>query len=152
MLLAVALSCSATQPIQPRIVHNVHKNDAILIAAVSSDFKNKLIDRLIDDYKSRADIRLVNLEDLEGIDLSFYDALVVLDARTGWMMFNVKVKRLIRGMDDRGKLVLVLTARKTKWEWKKNDVDAITCASIKDHFYPVYRRMTKKLDKILRGP
>ena len=144
-----AAACSTNQPIKSQIVHNAHTGKSLLIASVSSEFKDALVSRIIDNYKGRADIRLVNLDKLKVTDLSHYDALVVVDARTGWMMFNTKVRRTVRKMADKNKLVLVLTGRKHQWSWKKGKVDAITCASVKDHADPVYRNVVKKLDRLL---
>lgn len=144
----MAFSCgSATSPPPETAVAKGPKE--VLIATRDTDFKKQIVSRFQNDYGGRARLTVIDLAELDEHPTSDYDALVVMGARMGWLMYSVKERRFLRGLDEPEKVILLMTAADADWKWERPDVDVITGASKPESLDPIYREMAHRLDVIL---
>ena len=149
-LVFFTLTCSGKQHIQPKPINSGEGSSSILIVTRPSEFKARVVDKLVNRYRNRATLTLIDLKDLDSIQTSDYDALVVMGARMGFLLLSAKERRFLRRLEEPKKLILVMTAAANDWEWDRDDIDVITCASNFRNVQPLYREVIERLDKILK--
>ncbi len=121
----------------------------VLVATRPSEFKTEIVAKLVSAYEDRARLTLIDMADLNDVRDADYDALVVMGARMGFLMFSARERRFLRHLRAPEKLVMVMTAANQEWKWKREDIDVITCASESRNIEPVYRQVSERLDAIL---
>jgi hypothetical protein len=94
-------------------------------------------------------LTLLDLDKLNNVQPTDYDALVVMGARMGFLLLSAKERRFLRHLDDPEKLILVMTAAVNDWKWNRDDIDVITCASNFRNIDPLYREVSARIDKLL---
>lgn len=121
----------------------------VAIIVRESTFKDMLVSRIVEDYGQTTTLTIMDISALNDLDENGYDALVVMGARMGFLMFSVKERRFLRKLQHPEKLVLLMTAAASDWEWDRDDVDVISGASKTENLDPLYTEMRQKLDVIL---
>ncbi|HNW29201.1 MAG TPA: hypothetical protein PKN50_12050 [Spirochaetota bacterium] len=125
----------------------------IMIATLSSEYKDRITQGLEERYRGRSRISLVPIEKLNSVDTKSYDALVVVDALMAWQMFNARTRWFIGGIKDpeeKKKIVLFFTAGKPSPDYSVMGVDCITGASEIKEEAEVIRKISEKIDRILK--
>ncbi len=125
----------------------------IMIATLSSEYKDRITQGLEERYRGRSRISLVPIEKLNSVDTNSYDALVVVDALMAWQMFNARTRWFIGGIKDpeeKKKIVLFFTAGKPSPDYSVMGVDCITGASEIKEEAEVIRKISEKIDRILK--
>jgi hypothetical protein len=126
---------------------------SIMIAALSSEYKNRIAEGLAEHYKNRTKVTVVPIEKLNSVDHRKYDALVIIDALLAWQMFNVRTRSFIGDIKDPvdlKKIVLFFTAGKPSENYSVMGVDCITGASTMNTDDEVIRRISERIDGILK--
>ena len=149
VLAVFALTCSGRQHVQPKPLNSVDGGSNVLIVTRQSAFKERVVGKLIEKYRSRANLALTDIENLNDVRATDYDALVVMGARMGFLLLSAKERRFIRHLDDPKKLIMVMTASAEDWKWDRDDVDVITCASNFKNVEPLYQQISARLDELL---
>ncbi len=149
LLLCIDLSCSGAQLVELPENDSANAGRKVLIATRQSEFKDQIVKRLIADYGNHANLKLIELSDISDIQPAGYDAMVVMGARMGWLMFSGRERRFLRHLQHPEKLIVLMTAARRDWEWDREDVDVITCASRQENFDPIYSEDSKRLYKQL---
>lgn len=124
----------------------------IMIAALSSEYKDRIAQGLADRYKGRSLVTMVPIEKLNSIEYKKYDALVVIDALLAWQMFNMRTRWFIgkiKDPEERKKIVLFFSAGKPRETYSVMGVDCITGASTIDTEAEVVRKLSERIDRIL---
>ncbi|TFH41624.1 MAG: hypothetical protein E4G96_05125 [Chrysiogenales bacterium] len=125
----------------------------ILIAAFYSDYKDTIVQGLVERFRDTAKITVVPLSDLGGVHHGDFDALVVIDSLRAWKMFNTRTRHFIRKIDDpegRKKIVLFLSAGNPKKNYSILGVDSITAASEADQDTAIIEKISERVREILR--
>ncbi len=149
----MGLSCGSAHPESPQTAAAetaAAGQKAVLIAIRDTDFKKKIVGKLTNDFSSSAHLTVIDLAELDEHPTSDYDALVVMGARMGWLMYSVKERRFLRGLEEPGKVIMLMTAADADWKWERPDVDVITGASEPESLDPLYRELAARLDAILK--
>ena len=149
IMLVAGLSCAGSRRIETRQIEEVEGEGRVLIVTRGSDFKSQILDRLIEDYRQRATLKIVHVRELRHVRPGEYDAMILMDSRRGFLLFNGRVKRFLRRTEDKDKLILVMTAAMSNWEWDREDIDVITSASVQKNIDPIYDEMSERLDALL---
>lgn len=103
----------------------------VLIALRGTKFKRSVAVRVVDELAS--DQCYVKVVDVSALGLQAaddYDAIVVLDHVYNDAL-SKDVDAFLRFVPDRGKVVLVATARDQYWKYRGIEVDAVTAPSSK---------------------
>ena len=132
---------------------SVDAKKKIMIAALPSEYKDRVVRGLVDRYKTRSRITVVPIDRLNSMDTKKYDALVVIDALMAWQMFNARTRWFIGGINDKEelkKIVLFFTAGKPSEKYSVMGVDCITGASEVNADTEVVRKISERLDRILK--
>ncbi len=140
---------SCTRNIVETKLENKNAKIRILIASDSSDYKDKIRNRVIDKYTNQASIDLVNIESLDDIVTEKYKAIFLIDTTMGWTTFNPSIKDFIEEHEDKKKIVLFMTAADPEFEFSYEGVDAITSASEPEYEEKTFQSITDELDKII---
>lgn len=125
----------------------------IMIAVYSSEYKKKLARDLADRYRDRSNVTVIPMRRLGSVDYRSFDALVLIDALMAWKMFNVYSTSFIMQVkepEERGKIVLYLTAANPKENYRLQGIDCITGASVMNNNENDVNRISEKLDAVLR--
>lgn len=129
--------------------------NSIMIAWYPSEYKNRVRQGLIERYRDRSRITLVPIEKLNSVDYRKYDALVIMDALHAWQMFNTRTRWFVGKIDQPDvvkRLVLFFTAGKPSDHYTFMGIDAITAASeAQDHAGSV-KKISSRIDGILKKP
>ncbi len=152
LLIVVLVLACAKEPIENAIVtHPEAYRGQLLIAGVASDFKENVITRIINRYGDKYAIRLSSFDELDNIDYSDYDIILLVDEVQAWMLFNRKFKRVMKDISEREKVVIFITAGNPDWEYDYDGLDAITSASDIVEEERVLEAITRKIDGILNA-
>ena len=148
--LTATLSCGAAPTV---IAEGPQIADApsVLIAVRPSDFKQTLVDRLFSNYNDTVRMTRIDIEDLADANLDGYDAVVVMGARMGFLLFSGEERRFLKSMKHPEKTVMVMTAAVQDWQWERDDIDVITGASKPEYADFFVARLTERLDEILHN-
>ncbi len=121
----------------------------MLIAIRQSDFKQQIVKKLKKEYKGRIRLDLADIDDLDKIREEDYDAMVVMGARMGWLLFSAKERHFLDNLKHPEKLVMVMTAAIRNWHWERKDIDVISGASKPENVEPFYKEIQTRLNGIL---
>lgn len=122
----------------------------MLIAGDSSEFKDRIRNRIIGQYKDYLDIHVVNIKSLKTTVAHDYDVVLIMDTCLAWSRFNPSIKTFMKNSDNRKKTVLFMTADDIDWEYSYKEVDAITSASVIENEEQVLSRITYQIDGIIK--
>lgn len=151
VLLLFGLSCGSVHRDGPGGAKPQDGGARVLIAARPSEFKQEIVDRLVATYQDRARLTLMDIEDIDDVPEADFDAMVVMGARKGFLMFSVKERRFLRDLEAKDKLILVMTAAVSDWEWDREDIDVITSASTSENVEPTYKEISARLDALIEA-
>lgn len=129
----------------------VEDDPKILITFRESKFKKEIVNRIVTQYESNAKITVIDIADLDKVNENDYDALTIMGARMGWLMFSAKERRFIRRLKEPQKTIMVMTAAVSDWQWQHDKVDIITCASKPENLDPLFHKISQKLDSLIKA-
>ncbi len=150
LLLALSIS-SCTRNIKETKIINKEAGIQILVASDSSEFKDNIRNRIIDKYKTQANIELINIENLEEIAPEEYKAVLIIDTLLAWTTFNFSTKNFINRQKSPDNIVLFITADNPDGRYRIKDIDAITSASKAELEDNKFLEISGKLDGIISG-
>ncbi|OHD66169.1 MAG: hypothetical protein A2176_07975 [Spirochaetes bacterium RBG_13_51_14] len=129
-----------------------HAKHKIIIAAFYSDFKETIVEGLVDRLKDKAMVTVVPLNKLEDIDVSAYHAVAIIDSLRAWKLFNVRTRSFIEKIKDpeeKKKIILFLSAGNPKKNYNIAGVDSITAASVRDSNREIVDALAAKIEAVL---
>lgn len=125
------------------------KENTILIAGDSSDFKDIVRNKIIEKYRPTCEIHVINIKDLSKVDAKLYDVVLIMDTCMAWSGFNPSLKSFLDNDDYLAKTVLSMTAADPDWTYSYKGVDAITSASRVETQETFFAQIDKEIIKIL---
>jgi hypothetical protein len=149
MALAAALTCTAfgAEPAGPGKVK-------ILIAAEKTEFKDALVAKIKEGLTKRSlDFAVIDVSDLPAQKTDEYRAVVILNTvfalrpRHGARKFLSDLPK-----EQKGKVVMVSTARDPKWQTTEEGIHAITSASVPSRVADVSDFVLQQVDAIVKTP
>ncbi len=152
LLIAAMLVSSCTKPFKETHFVPEQPEFKLIIAADRSDFKDNIRLEIIEKYRYRATIEQIPINSLRDVDIDSYDAVLIMDTRMAWTMFNHSLKAFLRKAKDKRKVVFLITAANKDWQYSYRDVDAITSASIGSKEGAVFSAITEGIDNIVASP
>ena len=148
-LCTVLMLTACSKNLRETTLENPDASYRLIIAGDSSDFKDSVRDKVVNNYKDICQIQVVNLEKLETLDYDQYDAVLIMDTCMAWGGWNQEVKNFINSLQDNQKVVVLFTAGDPEWKYSYKGVDAITAASLVETEDDVVDRLTQKIDMLL---
>ena len=138
------LACAKNFP-QARLETPDSKMD-LLIAGISSDFRDSIKERLIDRYTGKGNIEVTGLDDLQNIHCEDYDAILVMDQCKASGFFNLALKSFLTRSSGCNNIVVLMTAGDADWKYRYDGLDAITSASMIMNEDRVFDEISLKID------
>lgn len=123
----------------------------VLIASRDSEFKQALVDRIVDTFADQAVyIKVVGIEDLAKEDANTYSAVVILNTAMGWTV-DVPVETFLQKYGHMESIIVLTTADggDVLPDMKNRNIDAISSASVMDQADPLADSMINKINQIL---
>ncbi len=125
----------------------------IMIATLSSEYKDRVARGLEERYRESCRVSMVPIEKLDSVEYKKYDTLVVIDALLAWQMFNARTRWFIgrvKEPEEKKKIVLFFTAGKPKNPYSVMGVDCVTGASEMNAEAEAVRKLSERIDAILK--
>jgi len=120
----------------------------VLIATQGSDFKDLLLDELLDNLKEGdLYIKGIDISELDSIDSADWDAVILIHTIEKSRVPKV-IDRFLKSANN-DKLVVVMTSGSGNWKPKNDDIDVITSASKDEEITPIALDITSRLRNII---
>lgn len=130
---------------------NKNAKHHLLIASQGSDFKNMLVDGLVQNLKEKQlYIKVVDVTNLSAIDENEWDAMVFIHT-TEKNELQPDVKKYLTRAKNLNKVILITTSGFGNWRTKDYKVDTITSASKKEELETLVSEILKRLDSIMEN-
>jgi hypothetical protein len=126
---------------------------SIVIAARYSDYKDSIVQGLVNRFKNAARVTVIPLSKVETVDTRKYNAVVIVDELLAWKMFNYETGSFINTIKDpveKKKIVLFMTAGKPSKNYSFLGVDCITAASQQATNEAIVDEIAAKIKGVLR--
>ncbi len=140
-------ACAKQIPEQRFTVENA--KFSLLITGMTSEFKADIISRIVDRYKDKGNIYLINMDKLDQMQCEDYDAILVIDSVQASSLWNFSLKSFLEKTENCKNIVLLYTAGDSDWEYQYHELDAITSASQMDDQDRVFNELTYQIDVLI---
>jgi len=128
---------------------NKNAKQHILIASQGSDFKDLLVDRLIQNLKEKQlYIKVIDVTNLSAINENEWNAMIIIHT-TEKFVLQPDVKKYLDRARDLSKVILITTSGSGKWKTKDYNVDIITSASRKEELETLVPEIIKRVENII---
>lgn len=137
-----SMEVAKTYEVNPQV-----QQPSLLIATQGSTFKNAIVEKIVEHYSSHPMyVKVVDVAELEKVDVSVWNAILILHT---WEMYKppLEVGTFINNLDNQNKIVVLTTSGDS--EYKMENVDAITGASVMDEVPAQVEEIKKRLDVVL---
>lgn len=122
----------------------------VLIASQGSEFKNSLVDSIVNILKDRSvNIKIIDVTGLAEINESDWNALILIHTTEKWQL-QADVKAFLERTKDLNKIMLVTTSGDGKWKTADYSVDIITSASATKELPVITQKIKEWLDSRLQ--
>ena len=151
MGVVIGLAAGCTRGLKEERYTRAAARIELLIAGDASEYKDQLRQRLIDHYSLFSNIDVVNIGKLREVNMADYHVVVIMDTCLAWSRFNPSTKAFLDRVSDRDRdrVVILMTADDTDWEFQYQGVDAMTSASNPENEDQVFERLRTKIDRII---
>ena len=148
-IVALAFLVSCTRNVKETQFTTENAKFNLLVAGDSSDFKDRVRNRIIARYSNSGNIDVVNIDKLENIRPADYDVILIMDTCIGCEDFNWSMKGLLDRLEDNNNVVLLMTTGYSNYEYRYGGVDAITAASRTANEEELFTRLSEEIDRII---
>ena len=150
-IVALAFMASCTRNVKETQFTTENVKFNLLVAGDSSDFKDRVRNRIIARYRKNGNIDVVNINNLNDIRPEDYDVILIMDTCIGCEDFNWSMKSFLDRLEDNNNVVLFMTAANPNYEYSYGSVDAITAASKIANEEEILTELSEEIDKIIAG-
>ncbi len=123
----------------------------ILIASRKSDFKEALIEKIIENYKGKnLAIKVIGLAELDQENAEEYQSIILINTCMSWDM-DRNVNKFLKNHLDDGNVIVLTTSGDGRWLPKKKgrQFDAISSASKITDVEKVSNEIIEKINHLL---
>ena len=149
LLIAVLLFACNGKESKSRII-NPDASQKILISMESTEFKEKLVDKLISKYKNISTIEIQSLKFLKKTNPADYNAIIILDACQASLKLNFVINKFRKNHPTEDNVIFFITSGDPDWKWNDPDVRAITSASEFNLLDKTFLNIKTALDSLLK--
>ncbi|MCF7912421.1 MAG: hypothetical protein K9M99_07825 [Candidatus Cloacimonetes bacterium] len=132
VIMIILLLSGCKQSPEQRVI-NPGAQSRILIAMTTTEFKEQIVSRIINDFGERATIEINGLSSLKKVNPAEYDAIIIMDACEAGMKFNASLNNFTSKHTETDNAIFIITAGDPDWEWDNKNYRAITSASETSH-------------------
>lgn len=120
----------------------------ILIASQKSNFKNSLVERLVDDLNSDSTyIKVIDVTELSGINDKDWNAMILINTCEAGMM-QKDVIRFLSQTAYKDRIILLTTSGSGVWKPADSPVDTFSSASKKESIDSSLDYIKKRIEQI----
>jgi hypothetical protein len=148
-IVALAFLVSCTRNVKETQFSTENAKFNLLVAGDSSDFKDRVRNRIIARYRKNGNIDVVNINNLKDIRPEAYDVILIMDTCIGCEDFNWSMKSFLDRLEDNNNVVLLMTTGYSHYEYSYGGVDAITAASRIANEEEIFIRLSEEIDRII---
>jgi hypothetical protein len=148
-IVALAFLASCTRNVKETQFTTENAKFNLLVAGDSSDFKDRVRNRIIARYRKNGNIDVVNINNLKDIRPEDYDVILIMDTCIGCEDFNWSMKSFLDRLEDNNNVILFMTAGNPHYEYSYGSVDAITSASRIADEEEIFTELSEEIDRII---
>ena len=142
-------SNSCTSSVKENLLSRENPMFSMVIASDSSEFKDNIRNRIIQQYQNEGNIEIVNIKRLKDIDPTDYDVVLIIDTCLAWSGFNPTLNSFLEDNQSKANIVLFMTAGDPDWTYSYQGVDAITSASVVENEDVKFEDITQQINQLL---
>ena len=142
-------SYSCTSSVKETQLSRENPMFSMVIASDSSEFKDNIRNRIIQQYQNEGNIEIVNIKRLKDIDPTDYDVVLIIDTCLAWSGFNPTLNSFLEDNQSKANIVLFMTAGDPDWTYSYQGVDAITSASVVENEDVKFEEITQQINQLL---
>ena len=142
-------SNSCTSSVKENLLSRENPMFSMVIASDSSEFKDNIRNRIIQQYQNEGNIEIVNIKRLKDIDPTDYDVVLIIDTCLAWSGFNPTLNSFLEDNQSKANIVLFMTAGDPDWTYSYQGVDAITSASVVENEDVKFEEITQQINQLL---
>jgi hypothetical protein len=142
-------SNSCTSSVKETQLSHENPQFSMVIASDSSEFKDSIRNRVIQQYQNEGNIEIVNIKRLKDIDPTDYDVVLIIDTCLAWSGFNPTLNSFLEDNQSKANIVLFMTAGDPDWTYSYQGVDAITSASVVENEDVKFEEITQQINQLL---
>jgi len=150
-IVALVFLASCTRNVKETRLTTENAKFTLIIAGDSSDFKDRIRNRIIARYRNSGNIDVVNIKKLKNIRPEDYDVILIMDSCIGCEDFNWSMKSFLDRLEDKNNVVLLMTTGYSHYEYSYGGVDAITAASRIADEEEIFARLSEEIDRMIAG-
>lgn len=149
IVLLTTTACTIPMALEEQTFTNPKSEVNILIAGDASEYKDALRSEIVQHYREKANIRVVNIHTLGEMPADDYQAILIIDTCLAWTRFNPTVLAFLKKPEIQSRVVWFMTANDTEEVYSHNGVDAITAASELENKQRVAMQLIHKIDAVI---
>jgi predicted nicotinamide N-methyase len=150
-IVALAFLASCTRYVKETQLTTENAKFNLIIAGDSSDFKDRVRNRIIARYSNSGNIKVLNIKKLKNIRPEDYDVILIMDTCIGCEDFNRSMKSFLDRLENNNNVILLMTTGYSHYEYSYGGVDAITAASRIADEEEIVTRLAEEIDRIIGG-
>ncbi len=138
-----SMGIAETYEVNPQI-----QERSVLIATQGSKYKNAIVEKIVEHLKTETIyIKVTDVSNLEKVDESVWSAILVIHTCEMWEP-PVEVSTFLNNLKNKDKIVVLTTSG--DGDYKMENVDAITGASVMEEVPAKVEEIKNQLNEILR--
>ncbi len=149
ILIILIFGCAGKMSYENKEIGAVDSSRKVLIAVHSSEFKNELVDAVVNELDNSIYIKIINLENLSYENTLDYNVIVIIAVKR---VFNINrnTRKFIELTEERDKIVLFFTeGGKSRIPEEFNDIDVVSSASKQENLEPMKDYIISKIEEKL---
>jgi len=141
--------CAGKIPFENMEKGDFENSKRVLIAVQLSDYKNELLNAVINGLDSSLYVKVISIKDLPAENSEDYDAVAII-AEKRVFRINSYALDFIRNTGERDKIILFFTeAGNPKIPDELNDIDVVSSASVQDNLESMKEYIILKIEERL---
>ena len=145
---AMLVSC-ARHVKETRHAIDDHAARHILIASGGSRFKDNIRERLVDAYRTEANIDVISIASLESVRPEAHDVILIMESCLAGGRLNRSVRDFLDNLENRDRVILFMTFGSPPEVYRDLGVEAITSASVVENAEAVLDEIHTSIRRIL---
>ena len=151
LILSVIFTASCTRNVKEQKILTDNAKCNLIFAGDVSAFKDDIRQKLIDKYKTHANIYIIGNDKLKELDPRKYDSIVIMNTCIAGSPSCRDLQTFINSNGRNNKIILFVTANNRSWKYSYNGVDAITAASKYGNPELIAQEISGRIDGIIAG-
>ncbi len=143
--ISFVLSLNA-EDIETNDKENSKLSKKVLIAIYHTDFKDSVVSILNDKLSNVGyNVTVIDFKDVDVSKTDNFNLIIMMTWRRAFRL-GLGARKLLRKLQEKEKVILLVTAVKEEWEYGDSEIDAMTCASRVEEIDSIVNKVMEKVE------